>query len=257
MALMDRAINSAYKGTGRVAKTGDLRARLQERPEAAVLPAVEPAECAAFRPRSSPTGPADLDMNFAAGVLTLTGEWSRDAVAFVLARSAPRNDVVGADFAYTDEQSNRCATFLQATATDASPSTVRLFSVPGVGEKAYATVVLPPATGGTPPGATVALQALLGNVSFGLSRQAPAGTSATEGELATSLEPLVRLAKKLVAETAAGLAPVPVPSPTGSVPLPTASVPVPAPQPTAPDTPPASPMTPEPPTTGQLALVAG
>lgn len=216
MALMDRAINSAYKGTGRVAKTGDLRTRLQERPEAAAPPAVEPAECGAFRPRSSPTGPADLDMNFAAGVLTLTGEWSRDAVAFVLARSAPRDDVVGADFAYTDEQSRRCSTFLQADHPDASPSTVRLFSVPAVGERAYATVVLPPATGGTPPaGATVALQALLGNVSFGLSRQAPAGAAASDDELATVIAPLVRLARKLVVEAAASVAPGSGPSAAG------------------------------------------
>lgn len=217
MALMDRAINSAEKGTGRVAKTGDLRARLQDRPNSATLPAVEPAECGAFRPRSSPTGPADLDMNFAAGVLTLTGEWSRDSVAFVLARSGPRDDVLAADFAYTEEQSSRCSTFVQAGQPDASPSTVLLFAVPAVGEKAYATVVLPQETPGTPhAGSTVALQALLGNVSFGLSREAPPGTYASADEYAIVLQPLVRLAKKLVAETAASLAPGTGPSAAGT-----------------------------------------
>ncbi len=57
---------------------------------------------------------------------------------------------------------------------DAPPTTVRLQSVPELGERAYATVSSPQSAPGTPPAApTVSLQVLKGTVSFGLSRQAP------------------------------------------------------------------------------------
>ena len=196
MTLMDRAIDAARQGAGRVSKTADLRARLQGQPEPADRPAAEPGECGVFQPRSSPEGSADLAMNFAAGVLSLTGAWSRDAVAFVLARSAPRRDVVAADFAYTDKQAANCATFRQAPAAGAPPSMVRLQTVPGLGERAYVTVSSPPATPGTPPGAaTISLQVLQGTVSIGLRRLAPAPIS--EAELQAVLAPLAALARPL------------------------------------------------------------
>jgi len=240
MALVDRAINGAQQGTGRVSKTADLRSRLQGRPEPADRAAVEPGECGVFRPRSAPTSRADLDMNFAAGVLTLTGAWSRETVAFVLARSAPRDAVVAADFAYAEEQALACAAFRQLP-PDAPPTTVRLQSVPELGERAYATVSSPQSTPGTPPAArTVSLQVLKGTVSFGLSRQAP--PSASDDELTSALTPLVHLAQKLVAEYAAGspaasppASPTPSPPassttsppPTSGTPGPTASRPAP------------------------------
>lgn len=241
MALVDRAINGAQQGTGRVSKTADLRSRLQGRPEPADRAAAQPGECGVFRPRSAPTSRADLDMNFAAGVLTLTGAWSRETVAFVLARSAPRDAVVAADFAYAEEQAVACADFRQLS-QDAPPTTVRLRSVPELGERAYATVSSPQSTPGTPPAArTVSLQVLKGTVSFGLSRQAP--PSASADELTSALSPLVQLAQKLVAEYAAdspaaspppasptaGAPSSPTPSPPSAsqTPGPTASRPVP------------------------------
>ncbi len=220
MALMARAIDAARQGAGRVSKTADLRARLRGQPEPADRPAAEPGECGVFQPRSSPAGSADLAMNFAAGVLTLTGAWSRDAVAFVLARSAPRHDVVAADFAYTDEQAGKCATFRRAPAAGAPPSTVRLQTVPGLGERAYVTVSSPPSTPGAPPGAsTISLQVLQGTVSIGLRRQAPAPTS--EAELQSALEPLAGVAQTLAqtldqasdAGTAAATPPAEMPAP--------------------------------------------
>lgn len=205
MVLVDRAINSGQEGTGRVSRSSDLRTRLQGRPEPADKPAVEPGECSVFRPHSSPTSGADLAMHFAAGVLTLTGVWSREALAFVFARSAPRSDVLAADFAYTDDLAQRCSTFRQTVGNDPT-STVRLLRTPAVGEKAYATVLSTPATAGTPPGgATVALQVLKGTLTIGLSRQAP--TARSDAELRTALEPLVRLAQKLVGQTDSGTAP--------------------------------------------------
>lgn len=205
MTLVDRAINGGQEGTGRVSRSSDLRARLQGQPESADKPAVEPGECGVFRPHSSPTSGPDLAMHFAAGVLTLTGAWSREALAFVFARSAPRSDVLAADFSYTDELAQRCSTFRQ-TAGNEPTSTVRLLTMPAVGEKAYATVLSTPATAGTSPGgATVALQVLQGTLTIGLSRQA--ATAGSDAELRTALEPLVLLAQKLIEQIASGTAP--------------------------------------------------
>lgn len=202
MALMDRAINGSQQGAGRVSKSADLRTRLQERPAPTQGPAVEPGECGVFRPHSAPTSSADLDLNFAAGVLTLTGSWSREAVAFVLARSAPRDTVVAADFAYADEQAATCASFRQAS-PDSPPTNVRLLTVPELGERAYAMVSSPAASADTPPAAgTVSLQVLKGTVSLGLSRQVPANPS--DDELQSALAPLLELARKLVRELAGG-----------------------------------------------------
>lgn len=226
MGLMDRAIKGAPQNTGRVAQTADLRARLRNEPAPADLTVVEPGECGVFRPRSSPTSNADLEMNFAAGVLTLTGSWTREALAFVLARSAPLNDVVATDFKYPEELPGKCATFRQ-TAPHAPPVTVRLLPVHSLGEKAYAVYLRPPATTGTPPAAgTVALQVLAGTVSFGLSRQAPTITS--DEDVESALAPLLRLAEKLVAEAHGGRHPATAPAtptPPRQTPLPQAQVP--------------------------------
>jgi hypothetical protein len=211
MGLMNRAISNAGQGSGRVADTRDLRTRLAARPETSTPAAVEPAECGAFRAHTAPTAPADLRMHFAAGVLSLTGAWSREAVAFLLARSAPRTEVIAADFAYSEEQSGKCATFLQAGVPDAEPSTVRVFPVSEVGERAYATVVVPPDTAGARQ-ATVSLQVLVGNISFGLARQAAA--TASDDELRAALQPLLRLAKELAAAAAAALPTEPAPGAT-------------------------------------------
>ncbi|MEQ4517772.1 hypothetical protein ABLI39_00160 [Pseudarthrobacter sp. B907] len=213
MALVDRAINGSQQGAGRVSKSADLRTRLQGRPAPAQGPAVEPGECGVFQPHSAPTSSADLDMNFAAGVLTLTGAWSREAVAFVLARSAPRDTVVAADFAYADEQAATCASFRQASA-DSPPTTIRLLTVPELGERAYALVSSPAAAADTAPAAsTVSLQVLKGTVSLGLSRQVPANPS--DDELQSALAPLLGLAQKLVRELAGG---APAAAPPASAP---------------------------------------
>lgn len=211
MVLLESAINGNHEGTGRVSRSSELRSRLQGQQGPLDDPAVEPGECGVFRPHSSPTSGADLAMHFAAGVLTLTGAWSREALAFVFARSAPRSEILAADFAYTDALAQRCATFRQ-TSGNAPSSTVRLLNVPAVGEKAYATVLGTPATAGTPPvGATIALQVLQGTLSIGLRRQAPAPSS--EDDVRTALEPLVRLAQKLIGQTVSSPAPSAAPAP--------------------------------------------
>lgn len=237
MALLERGINSGQEGIGRVSQSSELRPRLQGRTEPADKPAVQPDECGVFRPRSSPTSGADVAMHFAAGVFTLTGAWSREALAFVLARSAPRNDVIAADFAYTDELARRCSTFRQASGNEPS-TTVRLLNVAGVGEKAYATVLSAPASAGIPPGGdTLTLQFLRGTLSVGLSRQAPAGSS--DAEIRTALEPLVRVAHQLLGQAPA--------APSGAAPSDTA-------QPAAPTAdPPATSRAPEQRTPQQLA----
>lgn len=224
MALMDAAINTAHNGTARVADSNDLRSRLQNQPQPGPGPAVDPAECGVFRPHSAPTSSADLGMHFAAGVLTLTGEWSREALAFVLVRSAPRSDVQAADFSYTDEQARRCARF-RRTAGSGPASTVRLLPLAAVGEKAYATVTVPAAAAGTPPPpATLALQVFKGSLTIGLSRQAPGASS--DVELRAALEPLLRIGKRMVGQPAES------PSPTAPP-----AVPAPAPAPLPQETP--------------------
>ncbi|QDY90948.1 hypothetical protein E7Y32_12580 [Arthrobacter sp. UKPF54-2] len=231
MALVDRAINGGQPGAGRVSRSADLRTRLQGRPAPAQQPAVEPGECGLFRPHSAPTSRADLDMNFAAGVLTLTGTWSREAVAFVLARSAPRDTVVAADFAYTDKQAATCASFRQDS-PDSPPATVRLLTVPELGERAYALVSSPAASADTPPAdGTVSLQVLMGTVSLGLSRQVQANPS--DEELQSALAPLLGLARMLVRELAGG-APGAAPPATSPTSEPPPSHPTPAPPPSRP-----------------------
>ncbi|MET3812114.1 hypothetical protein ABIB14_003244 [Arthrobacter sp. UYEF3] len=119
-------------------------------------------------------------------LMALTGAWTRDAVALVLARSAPRVDVAAADSAYTEEQSGRCLTFVQAATPEHSPG-----------------------------GSHDCLAGPAGQRLVRAGPQAPAGASASASadEFATVPRPLVRLAKKLVAETSASLRPGPAPTP--------------------------------------------
>lgn len=109
-------------------------------PGSSILGPTEPAECNVFHRSWQHEAQLDFTMGFALGEVFNLGGQGAGMILFDV-RSAPRETLAKADFDYSQQLMEHCATFDQTVSGATGPQkfTVQLLPGPDVGEKAYVT----------------------------------------------------------------------------------------------------------------------
>lgn len=183
---------------GRVEDTASVRgsyALITLPPESGPTPPIlgptDPAECNAFHRSWQHEAQLDPSMGFALAEIFNVGAHGTGMILFDV-RSAPRERLVKADFDYSQELMDRCATFNQTLSSANGPQkfTIQLLRGPDVGEKAFVTKE---SIGGN--NISVGLRVLAGTVSLDMG--ANTGAALAEDE---ALNLMSQIAQQFVEE---------------------------------------------------------